>query len=469
MAVVKGLDPVPFTPELAERRFGYGLSPQIAAPPSVADMLTGLRGPDVMAQTYPIPGFRYIQDQIVLVSRFSKFARKNPQTEAGAAAGEKAKTARRALFHDRQRWVVSTLQRRIDTPHAFRERLIAFWADHFTARGKSGLLRAAAPAYAEEAVRPHIGGRFADLLFACVTHPLMLHYLDQNTSAGPNSRAARRPDRRRGLNENLAREVLELHTLGVAGPYNQSDVRELAKLLTGLAGTRDHSFKFRRNMAEPGAETVLGRTYGGAPGLAPIRAVLVDLALHPATAAHIARKLAVHFVSDQPAPDLIRDLEETYLSGGGDLMQCYETLLHHPASWTNDAPNIRPPDEFVSAALRALAVAPEMMQSLRPAQIKRLMTTPMRLMGQPWQQPAGPDGWPEDDSAWITPQGMAARLEWAVNTPARLRPDLPDPREFVQDVLGPIPPADVVFAARAAETRADAIGLVLCAPAFQRR
>jgi uncharacterized protein (DUF1800 family) len=314
-----------------------------------------------------------------------------------------------------------------------------------------------------------VSGKFADLLRACVTHPLMLHYLDQNTSAGPNSRAAQRPDRQRGLNENFAREVLELHTLGVGGPYTQNDVHELAKLLTGLAGTRDYSFKFRRNMAEPGAETVLGRSYGGPPGLGPIHAVLADLALHPATAAHIARKLAVHFVSDTPPPDLIEDLQETYLGSGGDLMTCYAALLHHPASWTMNAPNIRPPDELVGAALRAMAVKPEMMEALRPAQIRRLLLTPMRLMGQAWQQPAGPDGWPEDDGAWITPQGIAARLDWAVNAPAQLRPDLPDPRNFVHDALGPNPPADVVFAASAAETRADAIGLVLCAPAFQRR
>ncbi|KIN75603.1 DUF1800 domain-containing protein [Sulfitobacter mediterraneus] len=460
---------MPFTPEMAERRFGYGLSPQIVPPFSVAQMLSGLQGADVMAQAYPIPGFRHIQDQIVYVRRFSRYSRKNPETEAGQAAEQKAKLARRALFHDRQRWTVAALQRRIGTPHAFRERLIAFWADHFTARGKSGLLRAAAPAYLEEALRPHVSGKFADLLRACVTHPLMLHYLDQNTSAGPNSRAAQRPDRQRGLNENLAREVLELHTLGVGGPYTQNDVHELAKLLTGLAGTRDYSFKFRRNMAEPGAETVLGRSYGGPPGLAPIHAVLTDLALHPATAAHIARKLAVHFVSDTPPPDLIEDLQETYLGSGGDLMTCYAALLHHPASWTMNAPNIRPPDEFVGAALRAMAVKPEMMEALRPAQIRRLLLTPMRLMGQAWQQPAGPDGWPEDDGAWITPQGIAARLDWAVNAPAQLRPDLPDPRNFVHDALGPNPPADVVFAASAAETRADAIGLVLCAPAFQRR
>ena len=460
---------MPFTPEMAERRFGYGLSPHIRPPASVLDVLKGLQGPDLMAQASPISGFRHIQDQITFVRRFASFARDQPSSKAGKEAAEKAKTARRALFHDRQRWMIAALQRRIDTPHGFRERLVAFWADHFTARGKSGLLRAAAPAYVEEAVRPNLNGTFADLLFACVTHPLMLHYLDQNTSAGPNSRAAQRPDRRRGLNENLAREVLELHTLGVHGPYDQGDVHELAKLLTGLAGTRDYSFKFRRNMAEPGAETVLGRTYDAAPGLVPIRAALNDLAQHPATAAHIARKLAVHFVSDTPPSDLVGALEASYLGSGGDLMQCYETLLNHSAAWQRPTSNIRPPDEFVSAALRALAVQSKIMLALRPAQIRRMMLTPMRLMGQPWQQPPGPDGWPENDRAWITPQGIAARLDWAMNTPVRLRPHLPDPRAFVQDILGPNPPADVVYAASAAETRADAIGLVLCAPAFQRR
>jgi len=174
--------------------------------------------------------------------------------------------------------------RRINTRTAFRERLVAFWADHFTAVGKGGLLRAAAPLYVEEALRSHIAGKFTDLLIFAVTHPLMLHYLDQNTSAGPNSPLAQRRNGPIGLNENLARGVLELHTLGVEGPYDQRDVHELAKLLTGLAATRNYSFKFRQNMTEPGPKTVLGRTYGTEEGMRAIRKVLNDLALHPALA-----------------------------------------------------------------------------------------------------------------------------------------------------------------------------------------
>jgi uncharacterized protein (DUF1800 family) len=464
----KGMQ-VGFSPELAEHRFGYGLSPQIAAPPSRLAMLAALAGPDHIAQAYPIPDFRTVQDRITHIRRFSAFARENPDTTAGKDAAKTAKRARRALAQDNQTWFATALLRRIETRDGLRERLVAFWGDHFTAQGKNGLLRKTGSAYLEEAVRPHLNADFATLLTACVTHPLMLHYLDQNTSAGPNSRAARRQDRRRGLNENLAREVLELHTLGVDGPYGQGDVRQLAELLTGLAATRNYGFKFRRNMAEPGGETVLGKTYDSAASLAPIRAVLSDLARHPATADHIARKLAVHFISDQPSPDLVAHIRAAYLASDGTLSECYAALLDHPDAWAMPARNIRPPEEFISASLRALAIGPAALDALRPAQLRQMFLIPLRLMGQDWQHPAGPDGWPEADNAWITPQGIAARLEWAVNIPARLRADLPDPRVFVQAVLGPNPPPEVVFAAQAAETRSDAIGLILCSPAFQRR
>jgi uncharacterized protein (DUF1800 family) len=308
-------------------------------------------------------------------------------------------------------------------------------------------------------------------LVAVVTHPLMLHYLDQNTSAGPNSRAAARARRTSGLNENLAREVLELHTLGVNGPYTQNDVRELAALFTGLSYTAEDGFVFRKPYAEPGAETVLGQSYGGkAPRLDDITAALHDIARHPATAQHIAQKLAVHFVADTPDPALVQALARRYGETGGDLSAVYTALLDHPAAWAPERVNVKPPVDFIGSAWRALAVDPEVVEGLSLRDLRRTLILPLRDMGQPWQAPDGPDGWPEEDSFWITPQGLSARLRWAVSAPPVLCDPLPEPSAFAPVALGQgAVPDPVEFATRAAETPAEAIGLVLASPAFQRR
>lgn len=458
-----------FDPVLAERRFGFGLSSSVPAPQSVADMLAGLVDEDRAQAAFPISSYREFQDDYVLRRRFNTYARENPDTDEGREALEKARDIQRQVRADRAQAFVQWQARRITTTRAFRERLVSFWADHFTARGKGGLLREATPFYVEEAVRPYVSGRFGDLLISCVTHPVMLHYLDQNTSVGPNSVIAQRRQRPLGLNENLAREVLELHTLGVNGPYDQTDVRELAELFTGLAATRDYGFKFRRRLSEPGAETVLGKTYSDKASLATIKEALQDLALHPATAAHVARKLAVHFVSDTPPEPLVSHVTAAYRQSDGDLMQCYQAMLEHPAAWDATAQNIRPPDEFVSATLRALGVPTATMQTLETPVLRDVFFRPLRLMGQPWLAPAGPDGFAEEDEAWATPQGISARLEWGMQAPARLLDALPDPRKFASAALGPDVPERVAFAAKAAETRKVAIGLILASPAFQRR
>ncbi|MCZ4256308.1 DUF1800 domain-containing protein [Sulfitobacter sp. G21635-S1] len=459
-----------FSPHLAERRFGYGASPLVAPPASVAAMLDMLRGEDVMARQFPIPGFRPFQDAHIVKMRFDAFARKETTSPEQAAEARKKSDA---IVHDfirqRLRSFGQMQLRRIHGTDSFRERLVAFWADHFTVQGKFSMLKQAVPAYAEEAVRPHVSGRFVDLLTACITHPIMLEYLDQTTSMGPGSKRAQHDGNRRGLNENLARELLELHTLGVGSAYNQADVRQMAELLTGLTRTRDYTFVYRKGWAEPGTETVLGKTYGDRKDMTPIRDALNDLALHPDTARHLATKLAVHFVADTPPEDLVARLTTAYLDSGGDLMALYEALLNDPLAWQMPATNMRPPLEYVSTALRALAVPPDRIQALKPKETRNWFLGPLNVMGQDWQSPSGPDGWPEADGAWVTPQGVAARLEWAMTVPSRLLGDLPEPEAFLRSTLGPDAPEPLKFATAAAETRAVGIGLVLVSPALQRR
>lgn len=457
-----------FDPERAAIRFGCGLSPSIASPTSAGAMLALLAGPDRAAERFPIPGF----DAAVanhLARRDARKALRRAKTEVQQTQARKRvrKTEQKAR-REAAGWLGQTLLRRALAEDGLRERLVAFWADHFTAFERGGPLRYAHALYAEEAIRPRVAGRFADMLRAAATHPLMLRYLDQARSMGPNSPAARkRPGR--GLNENLAREMLELHTLGVAGPYTQTDVRELAELLTGLSYGIKGGFRFRPELAEPGAETVLSVSYGGARArLDDILAALDDLARHPATAAHVAHKLAVHFVSDSPDAGLVAAMTARYLASDGDLAQVCGEMLTHPAAWGDGPGNVKQPLDFVGSALRALDIVPGHLPVGNPRRMRRLFDQPLILMGQPWGQPAGPDGWPEADADWITPQRLAARLGWAMTAPFALRGVLPDPRDFVQAALGRFAPEPVRFAAAAAETRAEGVGVVLASPAFQR-
>lgn len=458
-----------FDPITAEIRFGCGLSPKIDRPSSVDEMLRGLTSADRMSNWFKIPSFQIFSERLVQAELLQNQKRK---LEKGADSEELRKQIRllnKTARQDHLAWLGVYILRRTYSETPFRERLEGFWADHFTTTGKGGVLRRAVSPYRQSAIRPNMTGAFEDLLIEAVTHPLMVHYLDQRGSTGPNSIRANKKPGKFGLNENLAREILELHTLGVDGPYTQTDVRELAELLTGLTSRSHQERKFKKNMAEPGSKAVLGKSYGGdSSGLHDIERVLRDLARHPATARHMAGKLAVHFVSDTPDPALVDALERTWRNSDGNLMEVYGTLLRHPAAWRSDVQNVKKPFEFVSSAARALAIPPKTMQRLREKEMRQRVFEPLRSMGHIWQKPSGPDGLEEADGDWLTPQGVAARLQWAIIVPQLLMPRLPDPRKFVDTALGGRAPEAVRFAASAAESRAEGVGLVLISPAFQR-
>ncbi len=458
-----------FDPQLGDIRFGCGLSPVVPPPVSVAAMLSSLQGPDRAARDFPVEHWDDFLSRTKYKQSLRQLRRQNRGTPEAAEARKAQKVLARHAREAQMHWLGQHLLRRTWTETPFRERLTAFWADHFTATGKVGLLRRAATPYVETAIRPHVAGRFEDLLIAAVLHPVMVHYLDQDSSVGTNSTRGLKVPQKAGVNENLAREVLELHTLGVGGPYTQTDVTELAEILTGVTLDQVAGFKFRKDWAEPGAETVLGRSYGGEDArLADVKAALRDLARHPATAAHLSAKLAVHFLGDAPEPGVAEAMAAAYRDSGGDLSSVYAALLQHPAAWTPARRNVKPAFDFVASACRALAIAPEAMAGLDAKATMRHVQWPLALMGHIWEKPDGPDGLPEADNAWITPQGVSARLQWALAVPQMLLRDLPDPRDFVVTALGPDAPPNVRFAAEAAESRSDGVGLVLASPAFQR-
>ncbi|WP_281857742.1 DUF1800 domain-containing protein [Litoreibacter halocynthiae] len=456
-----------FTPDIAAIRFGEGLAPEIAAPASVEGVLDQLRGSDLAAKEFPITPLSDLYGTFAKVSTLQKAARRGRKSPDAQELSKAYKQARRELNLHLEGALAPLLSRSITTEQPFRERLTRFWADHFTVVGKNNLTRNAVPSYIEETIRPQITGRFSDLLKAVMTSPMMLDYLDQNSSVGPNSRGAKG---RRGLNENLARELLELHTLGVGGAYTQGDVRQLAELLTGMTTEISRGFVFRPKIVEPGAETVLGQSYGGGPpAVEDVMAFLDNVALHPDTVRHISRKLAVHFTSDRPDEGMIADMADAYAATGGELMAVYEAMLHHPFAWSSFGQKVKQPVDFIVSAMRVLEVPPTSLRQLNRSKRRAYVTGPMTAMGQQWFRPGGPDGWPEEAEAWVTPQGLAARIQWAMAAPSAIFRSLPDPRSFVVAALGDVADEKVTFAARAAETRREGVGLILASPAFQRR
>lgn len=443
--------------ELAAIRFGYGL-PQ--KPRTADQMLSALRGPDVMAATYPIAGME------VYGPVFRDYSRLKPGVKKGLvepAIVQDLEQQLRAMGHA---GVQATVARVLDSEDALRERLVTFWADHFTVTALAPRDEPRPAALIEDAIRPHVAGSFAQMLVAVALHPVMLAYLDQAQSIGPNSEQGLR--QARGLNENFAREVMELHTLGASAGYTQDDVRQLAEALTGLTYDPRRGVKYDKRRAEPGPETVLGVTYEG-ERLETVERVLTALAQRPETAAHLARKLAVHFVSDTPDPGLVAALEAAWLQGGGALMPVYEALLAHPAAWQPVLAKARQPWDLVLAALRALGVRGADVMGWSPKQLKQAVTEPLFNMGQPLWRPRGPDGWREDAEAWITPQGLAARIEWAMTAPETLVRPLPDPVDLAQRALGGLASEALLWAVARAEKRAEGVGIVLASAEFNRR
>ncbi|WP_224826590.1 DUF1800 family protein [Cognatishimia sp. MH4019] len=455
-----------FDPYLAVRRFGTGLAADTAVPGNAGALLTDLQQADALAAQFDMPRYTDYLDIEAQVRELRRAKRETEEAAEIARIDEATKTQKSAASALQSKSAKARIARAVGAPIGFRDRLEWFWADHFTVRGIGGIAGSAVSSFSNEAIRPNLTARFADMLRAVVVQPLMLRSLDQDRSAGPRSRFAKR--RGMGLNENYARELIELHTLGAGASYTQKDVVELARLLAGL-GVRHGAFQWQDGRAEPGEKHVLGKVYGGnGQGLENVFAVVEDLARHPDTARHLARKMAVHFVSDAPDPGLVTHMAARYRAADGDLTALYAAMLEHPGAW-EPVGNVKWPLEYVISGIKALGVTPEQIIARSRRDIQRGLIAPTRLMGQTYQRPVGPDGWAEDDAAWITPQGIAGRIQWAMDAPHKMLDRLPDPRAFLEVALGPNPPEPVRFAAFNAENAREGVGLILASSAFQRR
>jgi uncharacterized protein (DUF1800 family) len=359
---------------------------------------------------------------------------------------------------------LARMQRAVMADCGFAERLVVFWSNHFCiSANKGGLARMWAGSFEREAIRPYVLGRFADMLKAVEQHPAMLFFLDNQQSLGPDSRAG--INRKRGLNENLAREIMELHTLGVNGGYTQDDVTSLARIITGwtFAGRQGQlgepgTFVFNANAHQPGAHRVMGKTYE-ANGVAQGEAVLADIARHPSTANFIASKFARHFVADDPPPALVARLADVFTKTDGDLKAMSMALVDADEAWKTPLTKIRSPYEFLMATGRLLGRIPE-----DPGRYLGGLS----VLGQPLWSPAGPNGFPDSNAAWAAPEGMKLRLDISAQVASRLADSI-DPRDLLELAAADAASPETRRTVERAETRQQALALLLMSPEFQRR
>jgi uncharacterized protein (DUF1800 family) len=364
------------------------------------------------------------------------------------------------------------LQHAVGTNRPLIERLTQFWTNHFAVSVDKQLLAGLAGSFEREAIRPHVLGRFSELLVAVETHPAMLLYLDNQLSVGPDSQAARRIESRQverkvGINENLAREILELHTLGVGGGYTQTDVTTFAQVITGwsigggqgrFAGGEPGKFLFRPELHEPGAKVLLNTRYPDS-GFGQGVAVLNDLARHPSTAHFIALKLARHFIADEPPAAAIGRLAGAFTASEGDLPTVYRALIEAREAWLEPLAKYKTPSDYIISAYRGLEL---------PVEAGRGPLASFELLGQRTWQPGSPAGWPDKSADWDGASALMKRIEWADALGARLG-SRRDALELAAQLLG----ANLSEATRTALARASsaaqALTLLLAAPEFMRR
>ncbi len=470
---------------IAANRFGFGRRPGDAV---ASDPRGGLRAQLQRFEAQPAQ-FSSLAPRAEIAGVLAEYLEETRALRQGQAvtpaAGEEpvdpVKTARRfAARTGRDHYakaVGARFNAAVASPTPFVERLVHFWANHFaisadklTVVGLSGMLEI-------DAIRSTVLGKFSDMLLAVERHPAMLLYLDQAQSVGPNSplgqRVAARGVRQVGLNENLAREILELHTLGVRTGYAQADVTEFARALTGwtvsgltrgpvqrLAGIEGKAgeFAFVPLIHEPGPRTVIGTSYRDA-GEGQAKAILADLAVHPATARHIATKLARHFAADEPPPGLIAKLERRFRETGGDLPSLYGVLIDAPEIWATPVPKFKTPWDWLVSSFRAVGLG---------AVDDLAVVNTLRQLGQPVWQPKSPAGYDDIAASWAGPDALFRRVEVAERIAMRAPAGI-DPRKLSEIVLpGGVGAATAAAIARA-ESPVQGLSLLLVSPEFLRR
>jgi len=450
---------------IALNRFGLGARPDEVAPADPRAWVTGQFG---RYEARPAR-FAALADAGALLDRYreDRMAARGGANGDPAAAKSAMQVIRRDFREETQALYREGVQARADAALAtgapFVERMVHFWSNHFCVSADNLRVTALAAAFERDAIRPHVLGRFVDMLLAVERHPAMLLYLNQAGSVGPNSPAAtraadRQPGRQRGLNENLAREVMELHTLGVRSGYGQADVTEFARALTGWSVGPAGAFAFRPRQHETGGRTILGRRYAQ-DGEEQAHAALLDFAAAPATATHVATKLARHFAGDDPPLAMVARLAADFTRSGGNLPSLYRALAASPEAWVPTPIKFKTPWEWTISAMRGLGK-----RSVGQMQIAALQVQ----LGQRVWKPGAPAGWDDVAASWAGPDALVRRVEVAQRLAAPLGQQV-DARTLAPRLLpASLSQATAQQIARS-ESPASAVALMLASPDFLRR
>jgi uncharacterized protein (DUF1800 family) len=471
---------------VAAQRFGFG-----ASPTEMSTIQSDPRGwvrAQIKAETQlpgPVAALpSTLDDQLAFFLWLRQYRKDAEAAKSDGTPMSVEKSYAQALYPRYQAAVKARFDSAIGTTTPVFERLVHFWSNHFVVSGAKPVAIALPPSFERDAIRPFVTGKFNDMLHAVVRHPAMLIYLDNVQSIGAHSEWAKHPPRRprqlaafpapTGLNENLAREILELHTVGVNGGYDQADVTSFANVITGWqivtprqfarfaalwAGIGKDLFYFNPDAHEPGAHTVMGKTYP-ADGVEQGEAVLTDLAHHPATAQFIATKMARHFIADDPPPAAVARLAAVFTETDGDLGAVTRALVDCPEAWSAPGNKLKQPEEYLISAVRTLGGPP-----LQPRQLLGSLNE----MGQRPYMQLGPDGWSDQQDYWLSPDAIWKRIEWAQLAGRALAGTIAEPDAFATAVFGASLSASTRTAIGRAESPAQGIALLLAAPEFMRR
>lgn len=498
---------------LAAIRYGYGLTPGGTMPGTAEGLLAQVDEGRTKKPRFPregIAGRRETATRIIsLRTAEAKAAKEGKPNE------EIRKQTQREAQRIYRQDAMARLAQAVHSPLGFYERLATFWTDHFsTSALKSLPMRMVVPLYEAEAIRPNIGGSFSQLLTASILHPAMLIYLDQDQSVGPDSAAAQKTGR--GLNENLGRELLELHTLGAGSGYTQADVRSAALILTGLSvDNRALQVVYRPRFAEGGSIALLGRDYDGDEGEGQDHVLMLeDLAANPKTAEHICRKLVTHFIADQPPEPVVAAMVSAWAASDGNLKDVYRAMLEHPRAWEEPGQKIKQPFDFVASGLRALGLPESNFATLlrdldnrddddgpvdkamkmasdmagqvtgqgadlpnaaaaddakrRAGRANALTLGALQRMGQPIWQPPSPAGFADQASVWLSPSQLTERITWS-RTVAKTFGQKMEPSPFLEAALADAASPETRQIIAQAPNKIHGITMVLASPEFNRR
>ena len=454
---------------IATQRFGLGPRPnEIAAINHHAEgwLLRQLSMSPALSFDTSLPDSAHILAAQTQYKQANKAYKKQQQANAVesntmAATETQNKTPKDPSYAFYKQLTADALQQAIVSENSFNWRCLDFFSNHFSVTAQGSVMTGLCATLEREAIAPNLFGRFEDLLLAVCKHPAMLIYLNNENSIGPSTRYAKK---NRGLNENLAREILELHTLGVNGGYQQQDVTELAKGITGWSVAKpgkdkQQGFIYRAKKHEPGTRLLLGKSYAE-QGLQQGELMLKALANHASTARLISTKIVQSFISDQAPTQLVDHLTAAWHASKGDLKVVFKALISHPRAWQVQQQKYKTPREYVVSTYRTLA---SKRLSIKQAQ------SALKTLGQQPFKAGSPAGYSDQQRDWDGASALMARINWVSQLAGKKRLEKINIDTLIETSFANTLSTNSYQMITRAESRQQALILLLLSPEFLTR